>query len=299
MRGGGRRRSILIVGSVLVRNEDVFVERAIRNVAAFCDRIHVVDHLSTDGTWTIIRELRRDFDHLDIRRSRYAGDSHKALERYAATPTWVLGVDGDELFDPEALGRLRNELLAGGHADVFRIKAHVLNCDRLDLSSRIAYGFMAPPSRPVTKLFNFGALESWTRCPERLHAGDVVYRPGFHWEVRRDLALDTDWHDDPLHCLHTCFLRRSSAERMADVGVRPNLDETGAFRRGLSGTIVRALRRPSQSPGAARAARLGSNWKREWYARGEHVSVDARPFLGSSLEGAHVSSDAGPPRLTP
>ena len=39
-----RGDAVQIVGSVLVRNEDVFVERAIRNVAAFCDRIHVVDH---------------------------------------------------------------------------------------------------------------------------------------------------------------------------------------------------------------------------------------------------------------
>ena len=23
----------------------------------------------------------------------------------------------------------------------------------------------------------------------------------------------------------------------------------------------------------------GKNWKQEWYARGEHVTVDARPFL--------------------
>jgi len=46
-----------IIGSVLVRNEDVFVEQSIRNVAAFCDRIHVVDHVSTiaEGTPAEIR----------------------------------------------------------------------------------------------------------------------------------------------------------------------------------------------------------------------------------------------------
>ena len=49
-----------IVGIVLVRNEDVFVEQAIRNVAAFCDRIHAVDHVSTDGTWEILRRLDRE-----------------------------------------------------------------------------------------------------------------------------------------------------------------------------------------------------------------------------------------------
>jgi hypothetical protein len=46
-----------IIGSVLVRNEDLYVEQAIRNVVDFCDRIHVVDHVSDDGTSEIVRAL--------------------------------------------------------------------------------------------------------------------------------------------------------------------------------------------------------------------------------------------------
>ncbi len=94
-----------VVGVVLVHNEDVFVEQAVRNVAAFCDRIHVVDHLSTDNTPEILAQLATELDHVTVVRSSDAGDSHRALEAYAGTPTWVLGVDGDELYDPEALMR--------------------------------------------------------------------------------------------------------------------------------------------------------------------------------------------------
>ena len=57
------------VGIVLVHNEDVFVERAIRNVAAFCDRIYAVDHLSNDRTPEILRRLARELDHLTVQRS--------------------------------------------------------------------------------------------------------------------------------------------------------------------------------------------------------------------------------------
>src|SRR5262245_31319385 len=121
-----------IVGSVLVRNEDTFVERAIRNVAEFCDRIHAIDHVSTDTTWDILRALAREFDHLDVHRSSNSADAHRLLKPYARTETWVIGVDGDELYDPEGLARLRAQLFGGAHADVFRIKAHVLNCDELD-----------------------------------------------------------------------------------------------------------------------------------------------------------------------
>src|SRR5438552_1230973 len=100
-----------VVGIVLVRNEDVFVEQAVRNVAAFCDRIHAVDHVSTDGTWDILQSLARKYPHLDARRSHHAGESHALLEPYAGTKTWVFGVDGDELYDPTRLERFREELL--------------------------------------------------------------------------------------------------------------------------------------------------------------------------------------------
>jgi hypothetical protein len=259
-----------IVGSVLVRNEDVFVEQSIRNVAGFCDRIHAVEHVSTDRTWEILRTLAGELDHLDVRRSRNSATAHRLLAQYAGTATWVLGVDGDELYDSAGLARFREELLDGRHGDVFRIKAHVLNCDELDVEARTASGWLAPPSRPITKLFNFGAVESWTESPDPLQAGDVVFKPGQNWESRKDLADRTTWESDPLRCLHVCFLPRSSR----DAGrARLNLDESGKYDRGPVGTLKRLVRPRQRGP-------EGNNWKRDWYARGERVTVDATPFLG-------------------
>jgi hypothetical protein len=267
------------VGSVLVRNEDVFVEPAIRNVISFCDRIHAVDHVSDDRTWEILRSLAQEFDHLDVHRSRNAADAHRLLERYTGTATWVLGVDGDELYDPEGLARLRVALLAGAHADVFRLKAHVLNCDQLDERAVTASGWLAPPSRPVTKLFNFGAVKSWKESPDPLQSGDVVFHDGFHWESRRDLADETTWETDPLRCLHVCFLRRSSCEVDGADGGRTNLDESREFDRSTVGKLKRLVRRPRPAPQVAELGQQGKNWKREWYARGERVTVDASSFL--------------------
>ena len=268
-----------IVGSVLVRNEDVHVERAIRNVAGFCDRIHVVDHASTDRTWEIVHALAGELDHVDARRSRNSADAHRLLEPYAGTPTWVLGVDGDELYDPAGLARLRDELLAGAHADVFRLKAHVLNCDEVDYGTRTAAGWLAPPSRPITKLFNFGAVESWTDSPDPLQAGRVVFRAGYEWESRRDLFLTTTWESDPLRCLHVCFVRRSSGDRDDGGAGRRNLDESREFDRSPVGTLKRIVRRPTPAPRIVELERQGKNWKREMYARGDRVTVDASAFL--------------------
>jgi hypothetical protein len=266
-----------IVGSVLVRNEDIFVERAIRNVADFCDRIHVVDHVSTDRTWDVLRALARELDHLEVRRSRNSADAHRLLAPYARTDTWVIGVDGDELYDPEGLAGLRAQLLEGAHADVFRMKAHVLNCDELDEPAGAAWGWLAPPSRPITKLFNFGAVESWSESPEPLQTGYVAFKEGYQWESRRDLAEGTTWETDPLRCLHVCFLRRSSLD--AEDASRKNLDESREFDRGPIGRFKRLVRRPRRAAHILELERQGKDWKREWYARGERVQVDARPFF--------------------
>ena len=261
-----------------MRNEDVHVERAIRNVADVCDRIHVLDHLSDDGTPAILARLSSELGHVVVRRSADAGDSHRELERYLGTPTWVLVVDGDCLFDPAGLGRLRGALLDGVHRDAFRVRAHVLHCDRLDVESRAASGFMAPPSRPIVQLFNFGALESWTGCPERVHGGTPVFRAGYDWQRVDDLTETATWDDDPLRLLHVCFLRRSSLDGSQWAQGRANLNEEGTYRRGLAGRLRRVVRRPGLDPRVREARREGRNWKQDKYRRGPRVEVDALPF---------------------
>jgi len=273
-----------VVGSVLVRNEDAYVEQAIRNVVEFCDRIHATDHLSSDDTWEILLGLSREYDHLEIRRSRHARASHEALKRYVGTDTWVLRVDGDELYDPDGLALMRERLDDGEHRDVFRVLGHVLHADQLDASGGSVSGYLSPPSRPISALYNLGALDSWTGCPERLHAGDPKFRSGFDWMSVEALYDRFGWDNSPLRCLHVCFLRRSSLD--ADDSVRHNLGELGTYRRGALGTAERVVRRVAGRPAgdprqlALRAA--GSGWKHEKYRRGELVIADASPFLSSS-----------------
>ena len=262
---------------MLVRNEDVFVERAIRNVASVCDRIHVLDNLSEDRTPEILRALSREFDHLDVERSASAEASHRQLQPYVGTDTWVLGVDGDELFDPDGLDRLRNDLKGGAYADAFRVKGHVLNCDELDLEAGVARGFLAPPSRPVTKLYNLAAVQSWPRCPERLLGVDPEFRVGFHGESRVFLSETTDWGNDPLRLLHVCFLRRSSHDDESFRAGRHNLGEdTG---RGPKAWLRRIFRRDGLDPKVEAIHQRGRTWKQEMYRLGERVTIDATPFF--------------------
>jgi hypothetical protein len=266
------------VGSVLVRNEDIFIERAIRNAAGFCDRIHVLDHMSNDGTPAILRSLADELGMLDVRRSTFSGDSHRPLEHYAGTPTWVLVVDGDCIFDPAGLESLRERLAGGEHSDVFRLRGHVLHCDEIDEQSGTVSGYMAPPSRPIVQLFNFGALNSWTGCHERAHGGEPVFREGYEWHSVRDFTETSDWESDPLRFVHTCFLRRSTVDPASAAEGRPNLNELRGYRRGFLGRLRRAVRRPALDPRMTELARQGLNWKQAKYRRGERVTFDATPF---------------------
>jgi hypothetical protein len=274
---------VRIVGSVLVRNEDVFVEQAIRNAAGFCDRIHAVDHMSTDATWEILQRLAREFDTLDVRRARHSRVSHEVLEPYAGTDTWVLRIDGDELYDPQRLVELRETLEAGAHRDSFRVLGNVLHAVRLDPDDT-AHGYLSPPSRPISALFNLRSVTSWTGSLERLHSGKPAFVNGYSWDAIDPLYRAYDWETSPLRCLHVCFLRRSSQD--VDNAPRANLGELDAYRRSPLGVAERAvrrlLRRPAGNSTQVAMHAQGVSWKDAKYRRGECVAIDATPFLAQA-----------------
>lgn len=149
-----------IAAVVLLHNEDVYAERVIRNVVDFCDRVHVADHMSSDGTWEIVSGLAREYEHVDAVRIANSGQSHDLIAGYAGTSTWVFGPDGDELYDPAALRNLRVELEAGRYDRFFRLVPAMMHCVSLDSDELTASGYLSPPSRCGGKLFNFAAIES-------------------------------------------------------------------------------------------------------------------------------------------
>lgn len=261
-----------VVGIVLLHDEDVFAERVIRNVAGFCDRVHVADHVSTDGTWGIVSRLAEELENVEAVRISHAARSHELLLPYVGTDTWVFSPDGDELFDPEGLRRLRGELEAGRYDRSFRLFPAMLHCVSLDTEAMTATGHLAPPALSGPKLFNFAALESWDRVyRERLHEGEPVFRDGWQWSSVARLDEERGWDENPFRCLHTCFLRRSSRDAPGGEHTRLNIAEANTYRRDLRGRLARLVR----GEGGGRAA----PWKLEKYRRGPLVTTDASPFL--------------------
>lgn len=256
-----------IVGIVLVRNEDIHLARALANIAEFCDRIVVADHASTDDTPLIVREMTALYPHIEPHLVRHPRESHALISGLASSDTWIFGVDGDEIYDPVRLGEMRTRMLRGEFADRWMILGNVLNCDAVDEQASTASGWLAPPCRSITKLYNFAHIRSWDGVKEeRLHGGRVDFLPGRDASVRLNLHEQTAWDDTPLRCLHTCFLPRSSRDT-TDPAARPNIQETHAA--GLTARLSRLLR----------GQKTEGDWKRSRYARGERVTVDATPFF--------------------
>jgi hypothetical protein len=259
-----------IVGLVLVRNEDVWVRQTVENITAFCDRILLADHGSTDGTPQIFRDLAARHAHVEHHTIASPRESHEFIKCYAGTSTWVFGVDGDEIYDPAGLAEMRTRLLGGRFDDSWMILGNVLNCDLVDPVGKSAAGWLAPPCRSITKLYNFAQIRSWDGdTPERLHGGDIDFLPGRSATARLNLHEQEPWDSTPLRCLHTCFTARSSLDA-AEPAVRENIMDVHAA------SPLTRLRRWWKM---LRGQPLESDWKKSRYRRGEHVSVDASPFF--------------------
>lgn len=264
-----------IVGVAMVRDEDVFVERALRNVLDFCDELIAVDHRSRDSTHEILARLEAEEpDKVRVYRTRRGGEANELLRPYVGTPTWVLGVDGDELYEPERLSALRERLLADELAEWYLVKGNMLHCDQLDEAAGTAGGWLAPPSRSITKLFNFAALDRWEgKAIEHLYGGERAFRRGYSDETIYYLRDEWPWATSPFRCLHVCFLRRSSRDRGEPVARQSIIERNGFSRARRAADRLRELAgRTPESP-----------WKLAKYRQGPHVNVnDVAGFVDSA-----------------
>jgi glycosyltransferase involved in cell wall biosynthesis len=257
-----------IVGIGLFRDEDRFVERAVRSVFGFCDELILVDHRSKDRTPEILERVASDSPvPTSVHSVKDPGESHDLIAGYAGRDVWVFGVDGDELYDPEGLSHFRPRLLAGEFDDWWLIRSNALHVVKLDEQARAACGYMSPPAPSMVKLHNFGLIESWDGAhPERLHGTEGLRFKAGHEGRKLELGKQHPWEESPLRCLHVCFVRRSSRDR--GTRVRANIPDQNVPTR-LPLRVWRRL--TGQVP----------RWKFEHYRQGPLRVVSTEPFLPS------------------
>jgi len=259
-----------IIGIVLIKNEDLFIETVLRNILDFCDRIFVADHHSTDLTPEIVRRLAAAEPKIDYRVVDHASESHELIADFANGQNWVVGVDGDEVYDPEGLRRLRADLLAGRYNNSFKVLGNALNVCHFDCRQHRVRGYLAPPCRTMTKLYNFGAIKAWPPpCPERLHGGRIDFRPGYSETSVHRLLDEESWEESSFRCLHLCFTHRSSIDlaRGNQVEIRKGVGERKLWMYNLKSWLMSFFGR-GDIP----------YFKRQYYMRGAMVEKDVRVF---------------------
>ncbi|MBC2601085.1 glycosyltransferase [Puniceicoccus vermicola] len=245
-----------VIGIVLARNEDIFIRTAIENIVPACDEILVFDHGSSDGTVAIIKDLAARESKIEFLSIRSPEESHRAIEKFAGSATWIFAVDGDEIYDPGRTKEFCDRLRMGEFAEYFQLRGNVLHVD--ERSEGEYRGFLAPPSRPMTKMFNFSLLESWTDGFERLHGGKQVFKAPDQPVRRLAISDQYDFAESPFRCLHMVFLKRSSREK-SDQGPRLNIadDVSARFGERWKRKIKKFLGLRLSSPGKLKNYRLG------------------------------------------
>ena len=248
-----------VLGIMLFRNEEIFLERAASNIAGFCDQVVLIDNGSTDESPAIAQRLVARFPHFSVTAVTTPSITHRMISHLAGTPTWVFGVDADEIYDPQGLEILRSRLDSGELDRFFEVKGHSFHCRGITFGhSPVALGHMSPESRPVTKLYNFGALYRWDNHAERLHGRARIFRPRYGGKSVLRLADQEGFLDGAFRCLHVCFLPRSRTEINAPTE-NPRLNPWEKKRK----------------PDSAKPA----DYKRSYYMNGPAQEIDTAPFF--------------------
>lgn len=272
-----------IIGISLLRNEEYYALWSLNNVLGFCDEIIILDNRSTDRTSRKVEAFAERHRGVTLHTIPDPHVSHDYIKHYAGEDVWVFGVDGDEIYDPVGLARLRPRILAGEFQEYWTLAGYMLHALKLDLDSERAEGYISPHSPRGNKLHNFSALVSWERSGrQRLHGTSEVFRSGYRRKDNLDLFAQAPWESCDFRALHLCFFPRSSHDT-----VHP------ALRKNPSTLRVRGVRKIQRRVKDFIAAPFSktAGYKRRRYARGPVVSREISAFGRPGLE-AYADPDA-------
>ena len=207
---GNYKNSQFILGVCLIKNEQNFIAWALMNALDFCDEILILDNMSEDSTLDVVARIKNSFKHIEVIQVRHCNNSHKYVEKFAGSPTWVLKIDGDEILDPIGLMELRKELKMGNFNEFWVLSSSMLHVVGIDFEQAEAFGFNLAGQGTV--LYNFNAIDSWHEFKsERLHGGNKVFRSGYS---ESQIHKTLDWSSSKFRTLHMCFMPRSPIDTL-------------------------------------------------------------------------------------
>lgn len=207
-----------IIGLCLVKNEDIYIERVLKNIVNFCDKVRVVDNCSTDSTLEIAKKFASNHSNVSVEQLKDISMSHNLIQEYVGTDTWVFLVDGDEIYDPHGLSRLKPLIKKGEYQKCWMLRGFFYHLVDLDKETKQGVGYLAPPSKDPNKLYNFSLLKSWKVdrevpvCHCMTHEFKNPKYHSFKLPKKKLLYKKSSWETCMMRCVHTRMLKRSSQE---------------------------------------------------------------------------------------
>lgn len=95
---------------ILTYNEELHIERCLRNVSTVSKKIYVIDSPSTDRT----QELCKAFPNVEVVEHKYPGNQAEqfnwALDHLKIETEWILRLDADEYLSEELIDEINDKL---------------------------------------------------------------------------------------------------------------------------------------------------------------------------------------------
>jgi glycosyltransferase involved in cell wall biosynthesis len=105
---------------LLTFNSAAIIRQTVAQALKVSSRVFVVDSGSTDGTVEIVHEMRCEVTHRAF--TNYSDQRNWAIEQIAASSTWQLHLDADEVLDDLAIAEIRAVLAGKSSADAYMLK---------------------------------------------------------------------------------------------------------------------------------------------------------------------------------
>jgi len=111
---------------IIVRNEQDMLPGCVNRLLDFCHEILIIDHGSTDGTWSLVQQLRNENPEvIRINQIKYEEPIDMGKLRtmcyQVLKSDWVLNVDADEWYPAESMREITLAIENPGEAISFRV----------------------------------------------------------------------------------------------------------------------------------------------------------------------------------
>ncbi|MEI8339218.1 MAG: glycosyltransferase [bacterium] len=259
-----------IVAVLLIKNEDLYIKKIIENIIDFSDEILVLENYSTDKTYEIVTDLAKVESKIKVIRITDAFDTHRYIEPYVGTNTWIFRVDGDEIYDKEGLVKFKKTLMTGCYDGWWNVGSNSINIENINISEGTGTGYLGM----MTALANMSVLKEWHEGrSERLIGTNRVYIDSFD---KNKFKLNTypveSFDQSCFRCLHLCFVKRSTVDKETLQG-RLNPVELSKWYRSFL-PIVHIVKNAFKGDFS-----FASNYKIATYKKGKKTTIDISDFL--------------------